>query len=169
MKCIHIQTIACQGHSGKRKSNLKTVIFLCAFNSSEQLQNLFLMNFFNTEIFHLQPCHFAHIQTGIQTATMRIFKGQINPIFLICIMYPKVGPSSNFHLENLPPIQISSNNFTQKYSTDNPVILHTSRQAIQTVYTRFFRQLKIIFPVETINPKLAPKMKFKTCDVKLTK
>ena len=30
--------------------------------------------FFNTEIFHSQSCHFAHIQTGIQTATTSIFR-----------------------------------------------------------------------------------------------
>ena len=37
---------------------------------------------FSTEIFHLQPCRFAYIQTGTQTDTTSILR-QINPIYPI--------------------------------------------------------------------------------------
>ena len=41
---------------------------------------------FSTEMFHSQPCRFAHIQTDIQTVITDIFR-QINLIFLIFLWH----------------------------------------------------------------------------------
>ena len=112
MKCVHIQTIVCQGHSGKRKfsqdNNISKTFkgFLCSFgNILIDLTAMKLNKFFNTEIFHLQSCHFAYIQTGIQTATMSIFR-QIDLIFLLFIILQN-GPFIKFSPRKLVPhIQI---------------------------------------------------------------
>ena len=56
-------------------------ILCCKSNFSE---------FFNTEIFHLQPCRFAYIQIGIQTAHTRFFR-QLRVIFFCIIINPKLA------------------------------------------------------------------------------
>ena len=113
------------------------------------LWNLFLMNFSVQKYFTYSPV-ILHTSRQLPQA----FSDRLIQYFLFFVSLNLVNNATK-------PV------FNEFFGTEiihlETYHLHTPRQtSIWTAHTRFFRQLRVIFPIEKYNPMLALQMKLKT-------